>query len=78
MRSFVSHGRRLMVTAVALVLLAAMSVVPALAHGGPVETSTVTFKDLADVFPEVDPCTGSTGTVSVVQNGVLHMTAHPD
>ena len=42
--------------------------------GGPAETSTETFKDVTETFPEVNPCTGDPGAVTVTYNGVFHVT----
>jgi hypothetical protein len=48
------------------------------AHGGPAETFTATFKDVAQVFPDMNPCSGATGTVASTESGVFHLTMHPD
>jgi hypothetical protein len=51
---------------------------PVAAHGGPVSTFTDVVKDVTESFPEVNPCTGDPGTVTITYNGVFHVTEHPD
>lgn len=76
--STVRTSARVAIALLAVVgLLAAMG--PASGHGGPAETFTVTFKDVTETFPDVNPCTGEPATIFVTEeNGVLHMTQHPD
>jgi hypothetical protein len=63
-----------------IVAVLAVAALPATAgaHGGKAETFTATFKDFEETFPEVNPCSGVPGTVTVTQNGVFHVTVHPD
>jgi hypothetical protein len=64
--------RRMLATGLAAGLLLAMAA-PALA-GGPAQTFTETVKDVTETFPEVNPCTGDEGTVTITYNGVFHVT----
>jgi hypothetical protein len=48
------------------------------AHGGPVNTFTDVIKDASETFPEVEPCSGEAGIVTITYNGVFHVTEHPD
>ena len=41
---------------------------------GPAQTFTQTFKNVTETFPEVNPCTGDQGTVTITYNGVIHIT----
>lgn len=50
---------------------------PAYAHGKAAST-TATFHDVSELLGNTDPCTGVAETVSVTQNGVLHLTEHAD
>jgi hypothetical protein len=37
------------------------------------ETETVTFKNVTESFPDVNPCTGDPAVVTITYNGVLHI-----
>jgi hypothetical protein len=51
---------------------------PAWGHGGPPETFTDVVKDATETFPEVNPCTGDPGEVTLTYNGVFHVTVFAD
>lgn len=63
-RSLLAHG---LVAAVA-----AVSAAPATA--APATTFTETVKGVTESFPEVNECSGATGTVTITYNGVFHVT----
>ena len=48
--------------------------VPAAANGAGAVSFTQTFHNATDSFPSPNPCTGASGTVSVIYNGVFHVT----
>lgn len=48
----------------------------ALAEGA--VTFTETFHNVTESFPDVNPCTGDPGTVTITYNGVLHFTQLPN
>jgi hypothetical protein len=52
-------------------LFALLTPIAALAQA---ETTTTHFSDTAS-FPDVNPCSGATGTLTIVTEGVLHTTA---
>jgi hypothetical protein len=64
--------RRMLAIGLAAGLLLAMAA-PALA-GGPAQTFTETVKDVTETIPEVNPCTGDEGTVTITYNAVFHVT----
>jgi hypothetical protein len=64
--------RRMLAIGLAAGLLLA-GAAPALA-GGPAQTFTETFKNVTETIPEVNPCTGDEGTVTITYNGVIHIT----
>jgi hypothetical protein len=49
-------------------------VLPASTGLAQAETFTVTVKDVTETFPEVNPCTGVPGTVTITYNAVFHFT----
>lgn len=61
--------RLLALSAVSLTLLAVSST----ALAGPVETETITRKNVVESFPELDPCLGPI-TVNLTYNDVFHIT----
>jgi hypothetical protein len=63
----------LLLTALGLVASAASAVAAA-----PAVTETEVVKDLTETFPEVNPCTGDRGTVTVTVNAVFHITQARD
>jgi hypothetical protein len=71
------RGPRFAFLIVAVLALAAVPTAAG-AHGGPAENFTATFKDFSETFTDINPCSGATGTVTTTQNGVLHVTMHPD
>jgi hypothetical protein len=52
--------------------VAALSAAPASA--APATTFTQTVKGVTESFPEVNECSGATGTVTITYNGVFHVT----
>jgi hypothetical protein len=60
-----------------LLVIVAVGATSALAHGGPPEATTVTFKDETEVVPGFD-CAGNPGTETHVFNGVFHTTSFSD
>ncbi len=47
---------------------------PAAANGAGAVSFTQTFHNATDSFPSPNPCTGVSGTVTVIYNGVFHVT----
>ncbi len=41
-------------------------------------TFTETFHNVTESFPDVNPCTGDPGTVTITYNGVVHFTQLPN
>ncbi len=68
---------RSLLTAAAAGSLLVAAAQPAAAHGQ-AETTTITFKDVTELFPNTDPCTGRIETVEATQTGVFHITQHAD
>jgi len=56
---------------VALLLLAAPS---AFAEGAGAISYTQTFKNVTEVFYDVNPCSGAPATITITYNGVFHVT----
>ena len=56
---------------VSLLLLAAPS---AFAEGAGVVSFTQTFKNVTEVFHDVNPCSGAPATITATYNGVFHVT----
>jgi hypothetical protein len=48
------------------------------AHGGKPITFTERMHNVTDTFADVNPCTGDPTTVTIVNNGVLHVTEFAD
>lgn len=68
--------RRVIFLAIAIVALLVGPVSSALAAPPAVDTDVVVRG--TDTFPEVNPCSGAPGTVSVTFNAVFHITAESD
>lgn len=68
--------RRVLVLVVTLSTLLLMVV--ANVGAAPAETETITVKDATESFPDVNPCTGAPGIVTVTYNGVFHITTLPN
>ena len=69
-----SNARITLRGAVTSLALAALLVLPAAQAVAQAQTVTIKFKNTTETFPDVNPCTGDPGTLTLTYNGVLHMT----
>jgi hypothetical protein len=66
--------RSVLFSVTAVVLLLAFGASNALAAGAGAVSQTQVFHNATQSFADVDPCTGTRGTVTITFNGVFHVT----
>ena len=68
-----------MVRRIALLALLTGSLVAVAAPSATAQATsfTETVQGVTETFPEINPCSGATGTVTVTYNGIFHVTEDP-
>lgn len=65
---------RIRLRGASLLAVAALCVLSASPVFAQAQTSTTNLKNVTETFPEINPCTGESGTVTVTYNAVFHVT----